>query len=249
MHILVTNDDGYLSPGLASLAIAMQEFGTVSVVAPQVDMSGSGSCITLDKPLRVGKAESGFFFVNGTPVDCVHLAITALFKDKPDIVVSGINNGKNIAQDVHYSGTVSAAMEGYMHGIPSIAFSLDSNKFNNLPTALHVVKTVVRGLIKQPFSNIPFLNVNIPNVELKNFCGLSESKLGKRAPAFPAISIKSPKGEKVYWVGAAGEVSNVLPGTDFHALVNNFASITPLTTDMSKESSLEELEFWIEKIS
>ncbi len=249
MRILVTNDDGYLSPGLASLAIAMQEFGTVSVVAPQTDMSGSGSCITLDKPLRVGKADSGFFFVNGTPVDCVHLAVTALLTDKPDIVLSGINNGKNIAQDVHYSGTVSAAMEGYMCGIPSIAFSLDSNKFTNLPTAIHVVKILVRGLIQQPLSNVPFLNVNIPNVELKKFCGLSETKLGERSSASPAIPINSPKGERVYWVGAAGEVTNASPGTEIYALTNNFASVTPLTTDMSKESSLKELEFWIEKIS
>ena len=179
----LTNDDGYLSEGIIALAKAMRDFGRVSVFAPEVDKSGSSNSLTLNRPLIVKKAKSGFFYINGTPTDCVHLAATKILNDPPDFVVSGINCGRNVAQDVHYSGTVAAAMEGFMLKIPSIAFSLDSGNFQNLATAVEVSKMLISKLISNPFSNLYLLNVNIPNVELKDFKGLSLCKPGQRVGA------------------------------------------------------------------
>ena len=173
MHILVTNDDGYLSKGIAELASAMENFGKVSVFAPEVDKSGSSNSLTLDRPLRVKESVNGFYYINGTPTDCVHLAATTLLECPPDFVVSGINCGRNVADDVHYSGTVAAAMEGFMLNIPSIAFSLDSVNYKNIPTAVEVVKMTMSKIVNKSIS-LPFLlNVNVPDVPLKDFRGCS----------------------------------------------------------------------------
>ena len=181
MNILVTNDDGYTSPGLANLAVSMRTFGNVDVIAPKDDKSGSSCSITLDRPLRVGEAESGFAFVNGTPVDCVNLGVTALLENKPSLIVSGINNGRNIGEDVHYSGTVGAATEGFLHGITSFAFSLDSFSFNNLQTANFFAKKIVEAYLNDPFPEPTLLNVNIPNVRLTEIRGIVSCRPGGRA--------------------------------------------------------------------
>ncbi len=246
MHILVTNDDGYLSEGIIALAKAMRDFGRVSVFAPEVDKSGSSNSLTLNRPLIVKKAKSGFFYINGTPTDCVHLAATKILNDPPDFVVSGINCGRNVAQDVHYSGTVAAAMEGFMLKIPSIAFSLDSGNFQNLATAVEVSKMLISKLISNPFSNLYLLNVNIPNVELKDFKGLSLCKPGQRVGAQNAIKSISPRGETLYWVGPVGNpVNPIRAGTDFYALNNKQASVTPLKTNLFDEKVAKEVENWL----
>src|SRR6056300_1129871 len=171
MRILVSNDDGYFSPGIAALAEAMRGFGEVTVVAPEADRSGASNSLTLDRPLYVRKAASGFFYVNGTPTDCVHVAVTGFLGFRPDLVVSGINNGQNVAEDTLYSGTVAAAMEGFLLGIPSIAFSLADRGFDHLDTALHVVQRIVTGFLQKPFNEPKLLNVNIPSVGLGSMQG------------------------------------------------------------------------------
>ena len=248
MNILVTNDDGYTSPGLANLAVSMREFGDVDVIAPKDDRSGSSCSITLERPLRVGKAESGFVFVNGTPVDCVNLGVTALLKDKPSLIVSGINNGRNIGEDVHYSGTVGAATEGFLHGITSFAFSLGSFGFENLQTANFFAKKIVEAYLTDPFSKPILLNVNIPNVRLAEVKGIVYCRPGRREASKPAVKASSPKGEEVYWVGASGDFYDVGEGTDFKALSENMVSVTSLSTGMYKEESAEKIESWVQKI-
>ncbi len=245
MHILVTNDDGYLSKGIAELASAMENFGKVSVFAPEVDKSGSSNSLTLDRPLRVKESVNGFYYINGTPTDCVHLAATTLLECPPDFVVSGINCGRNVADDVHYSGTVAAAMEGFMLNIPSIAFSLDSVNYKNIPTAVEVVKMTMSKIVNKSIS-LPFLlNVNVPDVPLKDFRGIAICEPGKRYGAQPAIKSQSPRGEFVYWVGPAGNpIDSSILGTDYYALENKQASITPLKTNLHDRSFMDEVKTW-----
>ena len=249
MDILVTNDDGYSSPGVANLAVSVREFGEVHVVAPQTDKSGSSCSITLDRPLRVGKAQTGFTFVNGTPVDCVNLAVTSLLSNKPDLVLSGINNGRNIAEDVHYSGTVGAAIEGYLHGITSIAFSLDSSSFKNLATANLVVKKIIKGVLDNPFSSPKLLNVNIPDVTVKELSGFRVCRPARRKASQPALVTESPKGEKVFWVGSSGDFYDVGRETDHGVLKEKFASVSSLTTGMYSRKEEENIDSWLERIS
>jgi 5'-nucleotidase len=248
VHILVSNDDGYLSEGILALANAMKDFGEVSVFAPEVDRSGSSNSLTLDRPLRVKKTKTGFFYVNGTPTDCVHLAATILSKNPPDFVVSGINCGRNVAEDVHYSGTVAAAMEGFMLNIPSVAFSLDSGDFKNLSTASEVSKMLISKLISNPLAAPVLFNVNIPNVPLKDFMGFAICKPGHRMRAKNAIESKSPRGETIYWVGPVGNPVNADEiGTEFYALENRQASITTLKTNLYDENATKEVKNWFEK--
>ena len=248
MNILVTNDDGYTSPGLANLAVSMRTFGNVDVIAPKDDRSGSSCSITLDRPLRVGEAESGFAFVNGTPVDCVNLGVTALLEKKPSLIVSGINNGRNIGEDVHYSGTVGAATEGFLHGITSFAFSLDSFSFDNLQTANFFAKKIVEAYLNDPFPEPTLLNVNIPNVKLTEVKGIVSCRPGGRAASKPAVKAVSPKGEEVFWVGASGDFYDYGEGTDFMALSENMVSVTSLSTGMYGEKTAEKIESWVQKI-
>lgn len=248
MHILVSNDDGYFSPGIAALAQAMASFGRVTVVAPEADRSGASNSLTLDRPLYVRQSSSGFYYVNGTPTDCVHVAVTGFLSQRPDLVVSGINNSANLAEDTLYSGTVAAAMEGFLLGIPSIAFSLASRSFDHLETAADVAKRVVGHLMKQPFAVPRLLNVNIPAVSLGELQGFALTKLGRRHFAQPVETAISPRGEKVYWVGPPGGEREAGPGTDFHALNQSRVSITPLHVDLGDPSGFEEVSLWLKNI-
>ena len=245
MHILVSNDDGYFSPGIAALARAMAGFGQVTVVAPEADRSGASNSLTLDRPLYVRQSASGFYYVNGTPTDCVHVAVTGFLRQRPDLVVSGINNGQNVAEDTLYSGTVAAAMEGYLLGIPSVAFSLADRGFDHLETAVVVARRVVRGLLDRPFSEPRLLNVNIPSVMPSDLKGLVLSRLGRRHFAQPVVTASSPRGETMYWVGPPGGQRDGGPGTDFHALANGYASVTPLRVDLGDDQATDEVGTWL----
>ncbi|NCV59298.1 MAG: 5'/3'-nucleotidase SurE, partial [Betaproteobacteria bacterium] len=234
MHILVSNDDGYLSPGLAALAAAMKEFGDVTVVAPDRDRSGASNSLTLDAPLTVRQAPNGFYFVNGTPTDCVHMAITGLLKQKPSLVVSGINNGPNMGDDTIYSGTVAAAMEGFLLGVPSIAFSLQARSFEGVEQAARVAASIVQRALAQKTLSTPYLlNVNIPGRGVTDNAEPVVTRLGKRHMAEPVIAASNPRGEAIWWIGPAGEAKDAGPGTDFYALAQGLVSITPLDIDLT----------------
>lgn len=248
MRILVANDDGYFSPGIAALAQAMAAFGRVTVVAPEADRSGASNSLTLDRPLYVRQSANGFYYVNGTPTDCVHVAVTGFLPHRPDLVVSGINNSANLAEDTLYSGTVAAAMEGYLLGIPSIAFSLASRGFDYLDTAVDVVKRVVAHAVASPFSVPRLLNVNIPAVPLGEIQGYELTRLGRRHVAQPVETTVSPRGEKVYWVGPPGGQRDASPGTDFYALNQRRVSITPLRVDLGDPDAIDEVGQWLTKI-
>jgi 5'-nucleotidase len=248
MRILVSNDDGYFSPGIAALAQAMSAFGQVTVVAPEADRSGASNSLTLDRPLYVRQSSNGFFYVNGTPTDCVHVAVTGFLPHRPDLVVSGINNASNLAEDTLYSGTVAAAMEGYLLGIPSIAFSLASRGFDYLDTAVDVAKRVVAHTIANPFSVPRLLNVNIPSVPLGEIQGYELTRLGRRHVAQPVETAVSPRGETVYWVGPPGGQRDASPGTDFYALNQSRVSITPLRVDLGDPDAIDEVGQWLTKI-
>jgi len=248
MRILVSNDDGYFSPGIAALAKAMQAFGEVTVVAPEADRSGASNSLTLDRPLYVRQSSQGFYYVNGTPTDCVHVAVTGFLEHRPDLIVSGINNSANLAEDTLYSGTVAAAMEGYLLGLPAIAFSLASRSFDHLETAVAVAQRVVSHLIAQPFAKPRLLNVNIPAVPQDKLLGYELTRLGRRHVAQPVETALSPRGEKVYWVGPPGGQREAGPGTDFNALNESRVSITPLQVDLGDPDGFREVGPWLEKI-
>jgi 5'-nucleotidase len=248
MRILVSNDDGYFSPGIAALAQAMRSFGEVTVVAPEADRSGASNSLTLDRPLYVRRSSQGFYYVNGTPTDCVHVAVTGFLDHRPDLVVSGINNSANLAEDTLYSGTVAAAMEGYLLGLPAIAFSLASRSFEHLETAVAVAQQVVRRLIDQPFAKARLLNVNIPSVPIGELQGYELTRLGRRHVAQPVETAVSPRGETVYWVGPPGGQREAGPGTDFHALNQSRVSVTPLQVDLGDTDGFQEVGPWLEKM-
>ncbi len=248
MRILVSNDDGYFSPGIAALAQAMRSFGEVTVVAPEADRSGASNSLTLDRPLYVRRSSQGFYYVNGTPTDCVHVAVTGFLDHRPDLVVSGINNSANLAEDTLYSGTVAAAMEGYLLGLPAIAFSLASRSFEHLETAVAVAQQVVRRLIDQPFAKARLLNVNIPSVPIGELQGYELTRLGRRHVAQPVETAVSPRGETVYWVGPPGGQREAGPGTDFYALNQSRVSVTPLQVDLGDTDGFQEVGPWLEKM-
>lgn len=248
MHILVSNDDGYFSPGIAALARAMEPFGRVTVVAPEADRSGASNSLTLDRPLYVRQSSNGFYYVNGTPTDCVHVAVTGFLQQRPDLIVSGINNSANLAEDTLYSGTVAAAMEGYLLGIPAIAFSLASRSFDHLETAVAVARRTVSHLLEQPFSSPRLLNVNIPAVSPDDLQGYALTRLGRRHLAQPVETAVSPRGETVYWVGPPGGQREAGPGTDFHAINQSRVSVTPLRVDLGDQDGFQEVGQWLAKI-
>ncbi|MCX7154281.1 MAG: 5'/3'-nucleotidase SurE, partial [Proteobacteria bacterium] len=233
MRILLSNDDGYFSPGLAALARALAALGEVTVVAPERDRSGASNSLTLDRPLSVRTAANGFFFVNGTPTDCVHLAVTGLLDHLPDIVVSGINHGANRGDDTIYSGTVAAATEGYLLGIPSIAISLNSRDPRNFDTTGQVAADLVRRFVRRPVVQPVLINVNVPDVAHAALAGMEVTRLGKRHKAEAVVKTTNPRGQTVYWVGAAGGAQDAGPGTDFHAVEHGWISVTPLQIDLT----------------
>lgn len=244
MHFLLSNDDGHMAPGLACLAEALAPFGEVTVVAPERNRSGASNSLTLDRPLLVKQAESGFFYVNGTPTDCVHLAVTGMLAREPDMVLAGINLGPNMGDDTIYSGTVAAAMEGYLLGVSAIAISLASFAGRHFPTAAHVACRLVERLRIRPPAKPILLNVNVPDLPLAELRGITFTRLGRRHKAEPVVKQVSPRGDEVYWVGAAGPAADAGPGTDFFAVEAGFASVTPLQIDLTDHARLAALREW-----
>lgn len=245
MRILLSNDDGYFAPGLAALADALALAGTVTVVAPERDRSGASNSLTLDRPLMVRKASSGFNYINGTPTDCVHLAVTGLLEDLPDMIVSGINHGANMGDDTIYSGTVAAATEGFLLGIPSIAISLVSRSAGHYKTAAGVALDLVRRFQLHPWKEPQLLNVNVPDVAAEELKGIRVTRLGRRHKAEPVIRATNPRGDTVYWVGAAGDAQDAGEGTDFHAVALGYVSVTPLQIDLTRYPQLDEARKWL----
>ena len=248
-RILISNDDGHLAPGLQCLADALASLGEVIVVAPEQDRSGASHSMTLKAPIRVRTAENGFIYVDGTPADCVHLAVTRLLDSKPDIVVSGINEGSNLGDHVIYSGTVAAAMEGHLLGLPAIAVSLVSPRDRHFDTAAQVAYPLIKQLLQCPLDANVILNVNVPDVAIGELCGLRTTRLGHRYQTKPAIRTNDMRGGVVYWVGSPGPEQDAGPGTDFDALRNGFASVTPLHIDLTRHQSLGLTEDWLSEIA
>ena len=245
MRILISNDDGYFAPGLQALAEAMGDVGDVTVVAPERDRSGASNSLTLDRPPSLRRASSGFHYVNGTPSDCVHLAVTGMLDALPDMVVSGINHGANMGDDTIYSGTVAAATEGYLLGVPAMAFSLASHTADDFSVAAHVARTLAQQFKARPFNAPVLLNVNIPARPLDAIKGMRVTRLGRRHKAEPVIRMKSPRNETLYWIGPAGAAQDAGEGTDFHAVDEGYVSITPLQIDLTHSAQLIDVKEWL----
>lgn len=245
MRILVSNDDGYFAPGIAALAQALSEIGEVTVVAPERDRSGASNSLTLDRPLSLRRAANGFHFVNGTPTDCVHLAVTGMLDHLPDMVVSGVNHGANMGDDTLYSGTVAAATEGYLLGVPSIAVSLVSKGASDFSTAARVARDLAVRFMNQPVRQPMLLNVNVPDLPYEQLRGTRVTRLGKRHKAEPVIKSVTPRNETVYWVGAAGAAADAGEGTDFHAVTEGLVSITPLQIDLTHTGQIGMVSDWL----
>ncbi len=247
MRILISNDDGYFSPGITLLAERLARLGEVTVVAPERDRSGASNSLTLDRPLTMRRAANGFWFVNGTPTDCVHLAVTGVLDFLPDVVVSGINLGANMGDDTIYSGTVAAATEGYLLGIPSLAVSLASKAGRHFETAAGVAVQMVERFGRAPAKEPVLLNVNVPDVAAGELAGTEVTRLGKRHKAEPMVKVQTPRGETAYWIGAAGDAQDAGPGTDFFAVANRRVSVTPLQVDLTHHAQLAMVESWISR--
>ena len=245
MRILVSNDDGYFAPGISVLAEALASCAEVTVVAPERDRSGSSNSLTLDRPLTVRRAANGYQYVNGTPTDCVHLAVTGLLEDLPDMVVSGINYGANMGDDTIYSGTVAAATEGFLLGIPSIAISLVAEGGGHFETAARVACDVVRAYKARPLNEPVLLNINVPDAPYDALRGTVVTRLGKRHKAEAVVKSTTPRGDIVYWVGAAGGAQDAGEGTDFHAAALGLVSVTPLQMDLTRYSQMQTLNEWL----
>ncbi len=246
MRILLSNDDGYFAPGLAALHAALEGLGEITVVAPERNRSGASNSLTLDRPLNLRSAANGFRYVNGTPTDCVHLAVTGLLDHTPDIIVSGINNGANMGDDTIYSGTVAAATEGYLLGIPSIAVSLTSFEGKHFATAGQIARELVERCLQRPFSEPVLLNVNVPDLPAEAIKGTKVTRLGRRHRAEGAIKTQTPRGETVYWIGPAGPAADAGEGTDFHATEHGFVSVTPLQVDLTHNAQVAAVRQWME---
>jgi len=244
MHILVSNDDGYTATGLEALVQALQGLGELTVVAPEVNHSGASNSLTLNRPLSLRQSANGFYCVNGTPTDCVHVALTGLLDRRPDLIVSGINNGANMGDDTLYSGTVAAATEGYLFGIPSIAFSLEKKGWAHIEDAARIARDVVDRHLAQPLQGAVLLNVNIPNLPYEAMAPAQVTRLGKRHPSEPVVRSTTPYGDTVYWIGAMGAALDAEPGTDFHAVQHGGVSITPLRLDLTDHAQLDVIGRW-----
>lgn len=245
MRILLSNDDGYFAPGIVSLAESLASLGAVTIVAPERDRSGSSNSLTLDRPLTVRQARGQTYFVNGTPTDCVHLAVTGMLEQLPDIIISGINHGANMGDDTIYSGTVAAATEGFLLGIPSIAISLVAEGGNHFPTAGRVAAELVSRFRERSLEQPVLLNVNVPDLEYEKLRGFRVTRLGRRHKAEPVVKTSTPRGETVYWIGAAGSAQDAGDGTDFHAVASSFVSITPLQVDLTRYAQMEPVATWL----
>lgn len=240
MKILISNDDGYLAPGISALADALSAIAEITVVAPDSNRSGSSNSLTLDRPLWVERASNGFYYLNGTPSDCVHVALTGLLPERPDLIVSGINQGQNMGDDTLYSGTVAAATEGFLFGIPAIAFSQLHKGWQHLDSAARIAREVVErkfDTLEKPF----LLNVNIPNLPYSEIGACVATRLGKRHQSEPVYKMQDPYGKDMFWIGPAGSVRDAGEGTDFHATALGHVSITPLRIDLTHVTQLDQL--------
>lgn len=254
MRILISNDDGYRAPGIIALRSALKGVGDLTVVAPDRNRSGASNSLTLEVPLRMGQAEPDVYFVLGTPTDCVHLAISGVFPFEPDMVVSGVNDGSNMGDDVLYSGTVAAATEGRFLGKPAVAVSLNTDGLRgdakrHFETGAHFGRVIVDRLLSTPLvpqmGRATILNVNVPNLPLEEVKGMRVTRLGNRHRSEAVIKAEDPRGRPVYWVGPAGPRQDAGPGTDFHAVTEGFVSVTPLTIDLTNHAALDSVREWI----
>jgi 5'-nucleotidase len=245
VKILVSNDDGYLAKGINALAEGLAEIADVIVVAPDRNHSGASNSLTLHSPLRVHKVEEERYFVNGTPSDCVHLALSGFLDEDPDIVVSGINHGANLGDDVIYSGTVAAAMEGRFLGLPAIAVSLVGRHAQHFDTAARVASELVRKLQKHPLPQDIMLNVNVPDLPYEDLQGVESARLGFRHRSEPLVRTEDPQGREIYWIGPAGEGQDAGPGTDFEAVERGAVAVTPLKVDLTRHEALPTLTDWL----
>lgn len=246
MRILISNDDGVHANGISTLANELAKIAEVVVIAPDRNRSGASNSLSIQVPVRVYQLSNGYYSVTGTPTDCVHLAVTGLLETKFDMVVSGINAGANLGDDVIYSGTVAAASEGRVLGLPSIAISLvGKDPQKNYDTAATVAKQIVERLKKVPLPPATILNVNVPDVAIGDIKGFKLTRLGKRHPAQPAVKAIDPRGYSVYWIGASGDEEDAGPGTDFYAINEGKVSITPIKIDMTDYNVFEKTEDWV----
>lgn len=245
MRILLSNDDGVEAPGLHALAAILAEIAQVTVVAPDRDRSGASNSLTLEMPIRARRLDNGFIRVEGTPTDCVHLAITGLLDEEPDMVVAGINAGANMGDDVIYSGTVAAATEGRFLGFPAMAVSLTSHTPRHFATAARVARELVERLRTSPLAADSILNVNVPDLPYEALKGLCATRLGHRHKAEAVVKAKDPRGRPIYWVGPAGPEQDAGPGTDFHAVNGGFVSVTPIHVDLTRHQALPAVAEWL----
>lgn len=245
MRILLSNDDGYFSPGLQALARELAKVAEITVVAPERDRSGASNSLTLDRPLQLRRAPSGFYYVNGTPTDCVHLAVTGMLDMQPDMVISGINHGANMGDDTVYSGTVAAATEGFLLGVPSLAVSLVGRSPTQFDTAARLAREMVERVQRSPFTEPVLLNMNVPDLPYEALQGTRVTRLGKRHRAEPAIRSTNPRGEQIFWIGPVGEAADAGEGTDFHAVANGFVSMTPLQIDLTHTGQIAGVQDWL----
>lgn len=245
MHILLSNDDGYLAQGLNVLAEALSAYAKVSVVAPDRNRSAASNSLTLEMPLRAVAVENGFIKVDGTPTDCVHLAITGLLEHEPDMVFAGINHGSNLGDDVIYSGTVAAATEGRFLGLPAVAISSVAHEPEHFDTASQVAVILLKKIIEQPLPKDTILNVNVPDLPMHELKGFQATRLGQRHKAEHVVKERDPRGREIYWVGPPGLEQDAGPGTDFHAVKSGYVSVTPLQLDLTWYDRIEPLKVWL----
>lgn len=239
MRILIANDDGYLAPGLAALVDACRDLGDIDVIAPEQNASGTSNSLTLHRPLSVFEAANGFRYINGTPSDCVHVALTGLLPHRPDLVLSGINNGPNMGDDTLYSGTVAAAMEAFLFGVPAIAFSQGERGWAHLDAAARTAREIVEQVLRDGLGGLPFLlSVNIPNRADAPALPRRVTRLGRRHASEPVIRQANPRGDPIYWIGPAGDAREAGQGTDFHAVASDEVSITPLQVDLTDHAAV-----------
>lgn len=245
MHILISNDDGYLATGLCVLAESLAKYAKISVVAPDKNRSAASNSLTLEMPLRAQSSENGFIRVDGTPTDCVHLAITGLLENEPDMVFAGINHGSNLGDDVLYSGTVAAATEGRFLGLPAVAISLASNEPKHFETAAQVAAYLLKKIISHPLPEDTLLNVNVPDLPYAELQGYQSTRLGQRHKSEPVIKSADPRGRTIYWVGPPGSEQDAGEGTDFYAINKGYVSITPLQLDLTRYERMDEIKHWL----
>ena len=248
IKILLSNDDGVNAIGLQTLAASLSSIANITVVAPERNRSGASNSLSLEDPLRVSMTDKGHYSVNGTPTDCVHIAVTGMLETLPDMVVAGINDGANLGDDILYSGTVAAATEGRFLGLPAIAVSLVADGNRHFDTAAHVIKTLVLGFLKNPAPADTLLNVNVPDVPISELMGLQVTRLGTRHMAEPTVKDYDPRGRLIYWVGEAGKAADAGPGTDFHAVKHGYVSITPIKIDLTHHTAMEGLGVWLKDL-